>query len=133
MFPVWKRSDSLALKDWVYALRAGGYEKAYPLSTLFRERVVNDVVGSQPVVLLAHPGSGAVRSYARRDHVFAEGPSEEMLVEPANRQLWKIGEEQLTPLSGVGAPLKRYPGHRAYWFGWYAFFPDTAIYAGCGE
>jgi hypothetical protein len=23
------------------------------------------------------------------------------------------------------------PGHRAFWFGWFAFFPETALYRGC--
>ncbi|HEY3205276.1 MAG TPA: DUF3179 domain-containing protein [Thermoanaerobaculia bacterium] len=131
MFPVWKRSDALEAKEWVYALRVGAAAKAYPLAVLFRERVVNDRVGSSTVVLFADPNSGAVRAYARGEHLYAEGPTPDTLVEPATGVVWKVREESLTPASGPPVHLGRQPGHRAYWFGWYAFFPDTALYEGC--
>ncbi len=132
MFPVWVRSDALAPKDWVYALRAGAAARAYPLATLFRERVVNDAVGATPAVLVADPESGAVRAYARRERVFAEGPAG-TLVEPGRSEVWKVEEEALVGVGTKAETLPRLPGHRAYWFGWYAFFPDTTLYDGCGS
>ncbi len=130
MFPVWKKSPALATKDWVYGLRAGGSAKAYPLGLLFRERVVNDEVGGAAVVLVADPESGAVRAYRRGSRSFAEGPGPGELVEPETGAVWNVEENELRPQSG-GSALERYAGHRAYWFGWYAFFPDTRIYEGC--
>jgi hypothetical protein len=130
MFPVWKKSGALEPKAWVYALRAGGRAKAYPLEVLFRERVANDSIGFVPVVLVADPESGAVRAYLREGHLFAEGPTPRELVEPATGALWRVEESGLVPPGGA-RPLARLPGHRVYWFGWYAFFPDTAVYAGC--
>ena len=135
MFPVWKRDPVLSPKTTVFAVRRAGGAKAYPLEILFRERVVNDTVGSEDLVLAADPGSGAVRVYQRGGRLFAEGP-DGLLVEPATGELWECREEGLIPQrSGVedGMPkaLARVPGHRAYWFGWYAFFPDTALYRGC--
>jgi hypothetical protein len=132
MFPVWRKNPDLATKAWVYGLRSAGRAKAYPLDLLFRERVVNDAVGSIPVVLVADPESGAVRAYRRRDRVFAEGPSSQELVEPATRERWSIGEDALSATSGA-RPLERFAGHRAYWFGWYAFFPETELYEGCTD
>jgi len=35
--------------------------------------------------------------------------------------------------AGNEAPLARVPGHRAFWFGWYAFFPEISVYSGCGS
>jgi len=40
---------------------------------------------------------------------------------------WLIEEEKLTRLADH-KELFRLPGHLAYWFGWYAFFPKTEIY-----
>jgi len=130
MFPVWRKNPQLATKAWVYAIRAGGRAKAYPLELLFRERIVNDAVGTIPIVLVADPESGAVRAYRRQDHVFAEGPSSRQLVEPATGERWVVADDFLRPASGAG-PLERFAGHRAYWFGWYAFFPETELYEGC--
>lgn len=131
MFPVWKRSAVLEPKTWVYALRQGAASRAYPFELLLREKVVNDRVGSANVVLIADPESGTVRSYFREERVFSEGGAAE-LVEPRTGERWKVDEDGLFSASPGRAPLPRYAGHRAYWFGWYAFFPDTSVYEGCG-
>lgn len=130
MFPVWKRDGSLEAKAWVFALRAGGAARAYPLDLLMRERVVNDRVGGVAVALVADPETGAVRAYRRGDREFAEGPSS-TLIEPADATVWRVEESALRPVDRGAPRLTRVPGHRAYWFGWYAFFPDTTLYAGC--
>ncbi|MGH9365673.1 MAG: DUF3179 domain-containing protein [Thermoanaerobaculia bacterium] len=136
MFPVWKRDPALEPKSIVFAVRRGRNAKAYPLFQLLRERVVNDAVGPEDVVLAADPATGAVRSYRRLGHRFAEGPNG-LLIEPSTGTLWECREEALVPMGPKAAgsqlpALPRVPGHRVYWFGWYAFFPDTAVYRGCG-
>jgi hypothetical protein len=130
MFPVWMRDDRLEAKAWVYALRSGAKARAYPLELLALERVVNDALGAVPIVLVADPESGSVRAYYRGSHEFTEGPAG-FLAEPSTGAAWKIGEDALVPQSSPAAPLPRFPGHRAYWFGWYAFFPETSLYEGC--
>jgi hypothetical protein len=130
MFPVWKKSPALPTKSWVYGLRSGGRAKAYPLEVLFEERVVNDDVGKLPVVLVADRESGAVRAYGREERNFAEGPRRGALVEPSTGAVWNVEESSLRPVAG-GRGYARLVGHEAYWFGWYAFFPDTELYEGC--
>jgi hypothetical protein len=130
MFPVWKKDDRLEAKDWVYALRSGIVARAFPMTVLFTERVVNDFVGGIPIVLVADAESLAVRSYVRGSRVFAEGPSGR-LADPATGTLWRIEEDSLVPESPDAVALPRFPGHQAYWFGWYAFFPETSLYEGC--
>ncbi|MFN2387310.1 MAG: DUF3179 domain-containing protein, partial [Thermoanaerobaculia bacterium] len=71
MFPVWKRDGALEPKEWVYGLRREGAARAYPLRILFEERVVNDSVGSLPIVLVADPASRSIRAYARAERAFA--------------------------------------------------------------
>lgn len=39
---------------------------------------------------------------------------------------WEVTEDAL--VSENGEELSRLPGHMAYWFGWYQFFPQTLIY-----
>jgi len=36
-----------------------------------------------------------------------------------------VGEAQLT--GPGGETLKRLPAHRAFWFGWYAAYPQTRL------
>jgi len=128
MFPVWKRDGSLPPKEWVYGLRRGGAARAYALKTLWNERVVNDAVGSLPVVLVADPVSRGVRVYARGDRIFAEAP--DGLLDTATGGVFRVEEGALLAPDGSQA-LPRQPGHLSYWFGWYAFYPETSLYEGC--
>jgi hypothetical protein len=142
MFPVWQRSDLLADKDFIYALHLDGVPKAYDVKTLAAEGVVNDAVGETPVVLVAgdvltvdgfhrqtgpvsYSNGGEVRAYDRGDQIFSAGPEPGILVD-ADGEQWQVSEEALVGPSDQSAP--RINGHLAYWFGWYAFFPDTALY-----
>lgn len=136
MFPVWKRDPVLPPKANVFAIRRAAAARAYPLDVLFGERVVNDAVGKDAVVLGADPETGAVRAYLRGGRLFAEGPDGK-LVEPVTGTLWEVREEALVPTRREGSDgplppsLPRVAGHRVFWFGWYAFFPETVVYTGC--
>ncbi len=143
MFPVWQRSDLLDTKERVYTLHIEGIPKAYPVSLLTEEQVVNDTIGDTPLVLIAARGEiyvdgesqrvgpvvynagGEVRAYNRLDDTFTPGPDADTVLDSAGRP-WQITEEALLGPDGETAP--RVNGHLAYWFGWYTFFPNTLIY-----
>jgi hypothetical protein len=143
MFPVWQRSELLENKDFVYALNIEGIPKAYDVRTLTEEKVVNDSIGDVPVVLIAprdlvtvngvhrtvgsvtYTNGGEVRAYNRGDNVFAAGSESDILLD-ANGGEWQVTEKGLMGPYGEVAP--RINGHLAYWFGWYAFFPNTLLY-----
>lgn len=143
MFPVAQRSDLLEAKAQIYALRLNGVAKAYPLDILIPERVINDMVGETAVVLIAanelvevsgrsrlsdtvtYSNGTAVRAYERGENNFVLGVEEGRVVDGDGR-VWQMTEEAL--LGPNGEILPRLGGHLAYWFGWYAFFPDTLVY-----
>lgn len=143
MFPVFRRSDLLEVKEQIYALNIDGQPKAYPIQILTEERVVNDTHAGQAVVLVAaaeavelegvsrragvvtySPGA-EVRVYSRGDFEFSLGSSDDQLVDQ-HGDVWTLTEEGLS--SENGGFLERLPGHLAYWFGWFAFFPNTEVY-----
>ena len=143
MFPVAQRSDLLPAKEQIYALRVAGTPKAYPLQTLAAESVLNDSIGGTNLLLVAPRGvvqvdgdnqyvgpvtyqaGGEVRAFERGERQFSPGADEDSLLDEAGNE-WLVTEEAL--LGPDGATLPRIPGHLAYWFGWYAFFPETLIY-----
>ena len=145
MFPVWIRSSELNTKSFVYGLRIGGDRKAYQLSAIARERVVNDAVGDRPVVLVAARGriqtegfhdrigpiayasGGEVRAFERGEQRFTPGDGPDLLLDATGGK-WRVTEEAL--LGPGDERLERINGHLAYWFGWYAFYPDTEVYGG---
>jgi hypothetical protein len=143
MFPVWQRSDLLEDKDFVYALFLDGVPKAYDVRTLAEQQVVNDTLGETAVVLVATQGTvavngsnrrvgsvtytngGEVRAYDRGSRLFTPGPEPYTILDEEGRP-WQVTEEGLLGPDGQTAP--RLSGHLAYWFGWYAFFPETLLY-----
>lgn len=139
MFPVWQRSSLLETKDRIYALQVEGIPIAYPLDILIDEKVLNDTVGKTNVVLVAAQGDitvqsdpstiynagGEVRAYLRAQESFIPGPDAGAVLDSAGRS-WQVTEGALIGPDDEKAP--RINGHLAYWFGWYAFFPNTVLY-----
>ena len=148
MFPVWQRGDELAAKDRIYALRVGGIPKAYPLARLVEEEVVNDSIGATNLVLIATRGrvmvngvslqagnvtydaGGEVRAFLRGDEAFSPGTTPDAVVDERGLE-WTVTEEGLRSPDGELAP--RLSGHLSYWFGWFAFFPNTLVYGGASQ
>ncbi len=150
MFPVWRRSRALPPKARIYALRIDGVPKAFPTDALAARRVVNDVVGGTPVVLIAMRGTvtvsgqhergpvdrvhvpavtynaGAeVRAFNRGPEHFRPGSEPDVVFDTLGRP-WRITEDALVGPGGVRAA--RVTGFLAYWFAWYSFFPQTQVY-----
>ncbi|HSG40467.1 MAG TPA: DUF3179 domain-containing protein, partial [Thermoanaerobaculia bacterium] len=124
-FPVWLKSDALDPKAEIYAVRMGEAAKAYPLERALKERVINDALAGEALVVVADPESGAVRAYRRGDRTFAPGANPRELVDERGRR-WSVEESSLV---AEGEPsLERLPGHQAFWFGWYSFFPRSELY-----
>lgn len=116
----------------VFAVRLGRLAKAYEMDALLRERVVNDRLGEHGLVVTADPESGAARAYRSGGRTFAPGARPDELVDGMGVR-WTAGDEALAPTGPEAiAPLERIPGHQAFWFGWYAFFPDSGLYRGSG-
>ncbi len=134
-FPVWRRSDALERNAPIYSLKIEGEAKAYPLDKLRAERVVNDTLGGVDIVLVLDAASDAVRAYESRSLRF-QAPAAVKEQEPLQSlvamdgTIWRITEENLAPAEGNDDrdPLPRVPGHQAFWFGWYAFHPETTVY-----
>ena len=143
MFPVWLRSNQLEDKAYIYALQIEGIPKAYPVDLLLEKMVVNDQIGETNLVLTALNGSNEVkgqslrigpvqysngaevRVFERKEHRFTFTGNRNQLIDE-NGGLWEIAEDGL--VGPDGEILKRVSGHLSYWFGWFAFFPQTIIY-----
>lgn len=135
MFPVWKRPErtDLERKDWIWAVKVGDTRRAYPLADLLERPLVHDTVAGLPLVLLTDPASEAVRAYERGERTFTTTAETDVLEDTATGHRFRVTEDALVPVGdGAGAeslaPLPRRAGQRAFWFGWYAFFPDTELW-----
>lgn len=127
MFPVWRRSQQLPTKSWVLALLIHDQPKAYPLSVLKDEQVVNDTLAGQNLVVIHEDGGYGARAYERGEYTFAPAsPDTTSVILDEAGVRWQVLETAL--ISENGEELSRLPGHMAYWFGWYSFYPQTLVY-----
>jgi hypothetical protein len=133
-FPVWQKDSRMERDDEVYALIVGGKPKAYSVDGVIEAGVVNDAVGTTAIVLVADPTSGSIRAYSRGEHTLRRSPQGELVDDQGT--VWIVNEEALTSEDGEGDAngppqrLERLPGHVAYWFGWYGFYPSTELWIG---
>ena len=138
LFPVWNRDPRLDTKEEVLGLSVDDVHKAYALATLQAERVVNDEVGGAEVVIVTSSLSMDTRVYARHGRVFSvadedadeEGESRGLplaVVDPDGVS-WLVTEAALVNTNDASQTLPRLPSHVAFWFGWFAFHPDTLVY-----
>ena len=133
MFPVWNRDDRLDVKDEVLALSVGGAHKAYPIPDLNEMRVVNDTIGDKEIVILASSISSDARVFERDGMKFKLDPEDPAPMVPTTvldqeGRVWQVSETGLT--GPDGETLHRLPSYVAFWFGWYAFHPDTLLFEG---
>ena len=131
MFPVWNRDDRLEVKDEVLALSEGDAHKAYPIQDLNQVRLVNDTIGDTEIVILASSISSDARVFKRDGRQFALNSDEQTPVVPKTvvddeGQVWQVSDTGLT--SPDGETLERLPSYVSFWFGWYAFHPDTLLF-----
>lgn len=135
MFPVFQQDESVnENKEIVFTLVLDDIPKAYPLRLLIPEQVTNDTLAGRDIVLVSResanreffePGGASVRAYERGEFTFSPGESMREVIDQ-NGDVWQVTENAL--VGPDGQTLERLGGHLAFWFGWYAFYPDTLVY-----
>jgi hypothetical protein len=124
MFPVWKKAPaSLETKEWVLVVNLDGLRKIYPIDDLHRASVVHDRIGDREVVLVLE------QVYFSGGHRFRRDGG--ALRDRTTGERFSISDEALT--SASGERLSRFPAHRAFWFGAYAFYPGTEVWSPSGS
>lgn len=118
-FPVWQKSKLLPDKEEIYGLRVADVPKAYPMRALIARKVLNDKIGTTPILMVIDPASEAVRAYKRESHTFSSDLKDE-----TGRQ-WTVTEAALV---SDDKQLPRIPGHHSFWFAWFGFFPHTEVF-----
>lgn len=130
MFAVSRSDARLKNKDEVLALRvagAGGREQAVAVSVkrLKNEPVLHLEVAGRRLVVITSP-AGANRVFESGDERFVAVERGGDVRDAAGR-MWQVTEAALVSRDDPARRLARVAAHRAFWFGWYAQFPDTML------
>ena len=132
MFAVSRSDARLSNKEEVLVLRLAdpdraGEQAALAVTARFlaRNRLFHhDFAGRNLVVVTSD--EGANRVYDAGEVRFARHVDGERVADEAGRA-WRITEAGLVLDEDPGMQRARVPAHRAFWFGWYAQFPDTEL------
>jgi hypothetical protein len=123
----------LAAYEPVVGLEAGGARRAYPLALLAKERVVNDQLGGEAVLVIFRPESDTVTAFSRQvdGHAltFERHAQSDDVVDVETGSRWNPYGECLEGKLR-GRRLSVIVGIRQFWWSWAAFFPSTDIYRG---
>lgn len=129
MFQVSRSDRRLRNKDEVLVMRlapAGGASAPVAIDVRFlRSHPVYSFSIGQARYVVITTASGANRVY-QMDTVVPEQPQGPDLVDVDGRR-WRVTEDALIPESSGVARAPRVPAQRAFWFGWFAQFPDTVL------
>lgn len=123
-------TDTLSWKDksWVAGLIVHNVAKAYDWNLLKRQRVINDRVGQQPVVVVLAADGKSFFAFER--------PVPEAEFSLRNDTLFSAGKAwDLTgaALTGAAQPLRPVTVCQEFWHSWSTFHPFTTRYPGEGQ
>ena len=132
MFPVSNTDSRLPNKEEVLvmlpddpSLAGGRRPLAIAAPFLQRNRVFHHAFVGRNLVVVTST-QGANRVYNAQEVQFVRHLDEQLVADEMGRP-WRITEEALALDGDPGVRRVRVPAHRAFWFGWYAQFPDTAL------
>jgi len=130
MFAVSRRDSRLNNKDEVLAIRfprREGGDDALAISAGFlaQNRLFQTDFSGRQLLVLTSP-DGANRVYAAPGVTFVELVGETQ-VKDSDGRTWVADEDAIVPIDNPGGALPRLSAFRAFWFGWYAQYPDTQL------
>lgn len=140
--------DEAGLKprDLMLGIQAFGASRAFPFDRVMREKLVQDHVGTEPVLLVVGPDAQSVRAFRQRvpgvdgvpefyrtaeektpEKVDASAASMPLLMDDVTGSRWNF---QGCAVEGKakGVCLERIEVVKDYWFDWRNYNPKTTVY-----
>ena len=120
---LWESSASWKDKAWIVGLECNGASKAYDWNKLKNERIINDMIGDQPVAIVLSTDGSSFFAYER------SGIGVNMVLKNdtiiyANRSFDITGRD----LDGTGSNLVPVRAYQEFWHSWLTFHPMTMKY-----
>lgn len=107
---------------------AGGAAQPVALAADFLKRTPVfhfEAAGRRFVVLTTKAGANRVYALNQHEVAFSMQDVAASIADTSGRR-WTVDEQALTLADG-SITLPRYTAQRAFWFGWYAQYPDTLL------
>jgi hypothetical protein len=125
----------LAPRDIMIGLHLPGFSRAYHYDALLKEKLVEDQMGPEPVMLVVGPDNQSVRAFHRRIPGVARIPQfyriekgTVLLIDDTSGSQWDF---RGCAISGKSQSLclDRIEAIKDYWFDWRNYNPSTTVYS----
>jgi hypothetical protein len=130
-----EQDNRLPNYEQVIGIEVGGGHKAYPVAELRKESVVNDKIGSAPVLLVYAAASDTTTAFSRvlNGRTLTFHPSDAgKIADSETASTWNTyGECVAGKLKGQ--KLDRVIPEPGAWFAWAEFHPDTQVFSAGGH
>ena len=128
LFPVDNRDDRIPDKEIILGFENDGIYKAYRLSDVESQKVVNDKIGDQDVVIVStFPYMARAFDNNINGNTLEFEIKDDKITDIQTGSVWSI---EGVAISGEmkGSQLDRLTYDPGFWFEWVAFHPDTLVY-----
>jgi hypothetical protein len=126
------REHGLKARDLMLGIQAFGASRAFLYDQVIREKLVQDHVGAEPVLLVVAADGQSVRAFRDRIPGFQGTPDfyrnpDRLLMDAATGSEWDF---QGCAIAGMaqGACLEPVEVLKDYWFDWRNYNPSTTVY-----
>jgi hypothetical protein len=118
-------SDSLSWnrKSWIIGIELDGRSKAYDWNRLVKERVVNDFIGTQPILLAVAADNKSFVAYERFSPTSVFSIQNDTLI--LDSQRFTFGGQSVASYNFSLKPIKAY---QEFWHSWLNFHSKTEKY-----
>ncbi|MBV9763390.1 MAG: DUF3179 domain-containing protein [Acidobacteriaceae bacterium] len=125
-------NTGLQSRDLVLGVTAGGASRAYPVQRILSEKLVEDRLGGEPILLVVGPDDKSIRVFQARVHpdeqaleYYRETTGAFLMDSTGNE--WNFSG---CAVSGKrkGSCLKPVPATKDYWFDWRNYHPATTVF-----
>jgi hypothetical protein len=129
MFPLTNNDDRLSVKTRIFGVRINDQRKAYPWSTIENERLIEDTVGGEPILIVYDEDSGSSKGFKRTlDGEVLDFRLDDGVLKDVNTDSeWSFDGEAVGG-ELQGETLEPIVLEGGYWFSWAAAFPQTELY-----
>jgi hypothetical protein len=134
-------NTGLQPRDLVLGIDAAGTGRAYPVLRILSEKLIEDRVGAQPVIVVLGPDEKSIRVFQARlrpnepapeyyrqvNGSFARDSQRALFIDSVSGSGWSFAGCAISgPLAGTC--LKPVPSIKDYWFDWRNYHPATTIF-----
>lgn len=115
-------------KSWVVGVQIGMEPRAYDWIELLKTKVINDQIGSTPVVVAVENDSASFHVWQRPDSLTFNLSSDSLnLVDDKTSSKWNW-EGKCIEGKLMGTSLEQIQSYQEYWHSWKTFRPQTTQY-----